>query len=68
VRGEPPGGALGGFVAERVLRGQLQTSLDRLRALCEQEARAAAAAEPPGGDPACWLHLPQSGPGGQDIG
>jgi hypothetical protein len=38
VRGELPGGALGNIVAERVLRAQLSTSLDRLRTLCEREA------------------------------
>jgi uncharacterized membrane protein len=58
VSGDVPGGALGGLVAERFLRSELAASLERLRRLCEQEARAAATAEPiEGGDPACWLHL-----------
>jgi hypothetical protein len=59
VSGEVPGGTIGGKLAERFLRSELTASLQRLRTLCEQEARAAAAqAEPPhGGDPACWLHL-----------
>jgi uncharacterized membrane protein len=58
VSGEVPGGAIGGKLAERFLRTELTASLQRLRTLCEQEARAAAQAEPPqGGDPACWLHL-----------
>jgi uncharacterized membrane protein len=37
VSGEPPGGKVGGLVAERVLRVQLAASLERLRALCEHE-------------------------------
>jgi uncharacterized protein YndB with AHSA1/START domain len=37
VRGEPPGGTLGGFVAELLLRNQLATSLQQLRVLCERE-------------------------------
>ena len=58
VSGEVPGGAIGGKVAERFLRTEITASLQRLRTLCEQEARRAAQAEPPqGGDPACWLHL-----------
>ena len=58
VNGEVPGGALGGKLAERYLRTELTASLARLRTLCEQEARTAAASEPSqGGDPACWLHL-----------
>jgi uncharacterized membrane protein len=60
VSGEVPGGAIGGKLAERFLRTELTASLQRLRTVCEQEARTAAAAEPPaGGDPACWLHLQQ---------
>jgi hypothetical protein len=58
VSGEVPGGAVGARLAERFLRSELTASLARLRALCAEEARAAAAAEPgQGGDPACWLHL-----------
>lgn len=58
VSGEVPGGGLGARLAESWLRKELTTSLERLRLLCEKEARAAAAAEPlDGGDPACWLHL-----------
>jgi len=59
VSGEVPGGKVGGFVAERILRTQLGESLRQLAALCEHEARRAATAEPQqeGGDPACWLHL-----------
>jgi uncharacterized membrane protein len=58
VSGEVPGGRIGGMLAERFLRTELTASLQRLRAICEQESRAAAEAEPPqGGDPACWLHL-----------
>jgi uncharacterized protein YndB with AHSA1/START domain len=38
LRGEPPGGALGGLVAERILRTQLTRSLQQLRTLCEREA------------------------------
>lgn len=63
VEGEVPGGALGGFVAERVLRADFLRSLERLRALCERTARDRAEAEPApaGGDPACWLdRLPAS--------
>jgi hypothetical protein len=59
VQGRVPGGTLGGFVAERLLRSELAESLDRLRRLCEREARRAAEAEPPtGGDPVCWADLP----------
>jgi hypothetical protein len=58
VEGDVPGGMLGGFVAERVLRADFERSLQQLRDLCEAEARQAAAAEPTqGGDPACWAHL-----------
>ena len=58
ISGDVPGGKLGGALAERFLRSELIASLQRLRDLCAQEARAAAAAEPAqGGDPACWLHL-----------
>ena len=58
IRGEVPGGALGRKLAERFLRSELAASLQRLRTLCEQQARTAAEAEPvQGGDPACWLHL-----------
>jgi uncharacterized membrane protein len=68
VSGEVPGGAIGGMLAERFLRSELAASLGRLRGLCEQQARAAAAAEPiEGGDPACWLHVqPGSGPNDSD--
>jgi uncharacterized membrane protein len=56
VSGEVPGGRLGGALAERFLRNELIASLERLRAVCVQEARTSAAAEPlEGGDPACWL-------------
>ncbi len=56
IEGDPPGGALGGLVARGVLRAELARSLERLRALCEERARNAAAGEPlEGGDPACWL-------------
>lgn len=37
VEGDPPGGALGALVAERVLRSDLARSLAQLRFLCEQE-------------------------------
>ena len=58
VEGEVPGGQIGGLIAERLLRRDLLLSLERLRQLCEAEARRAASAEPPqGGDPACWAHL-----------
>jgi hypothetical protein len=58
AEGVLPGGALGALVGERVLAGELQRSLERLRVLCEDEARRQAAAEPAmGGDPACWAHL-----------
>jgi uncharacterized protein YndB with AHSA1/START domain len=58
VSGEVPGGALGGTLAERFLRTELTASLQRLRTVCEQQARTAAQTEPvQGGDPACWLHL-----------
>lgn len=58
VSGEVPGGALGGMLAEGMLRKELTASLDRLAELAASEARAAAEAEPnAGGDPACWLHL-----------
>jgi hypothetical protein len=62
VRGDPPGGTLGGFVAERVLRGQLTTSLARLRALCEQEAFVPAAGGAAGGNapPTATEEGPQS--------
>jgi uncharacterized protein YndB with AHSA1/START domain len=61
VSGEVPGGRLGAIVAEGFLRSELTASLDRLRALAEREAQAAAQAEPlEGGDPACWLHLDES--------
>ena len=63
AEGEVPGGALGAMVGERVLVGELRKSLERLRVLCEEEARRQAAAEPAaGGDPACWSHLPESSP------
>ena len=62
VRGEVPGGRVGGMLAERFLRSELSASLERLRGVCERGARAAAAAEPAtGGDPACWLHLQADG-------
>jgi uncharacterized protein YndB with AHSA1/START domain len=61
LSGDVPGGAIGARLAERFLRTELVASMRRLRAICEQEARAAAASEPQGGDPACWLHL-QSDP------
>jgi uncharacterized protein YndB with AHSA1/START domain len=67
VSGEVPGGAIGSLLAERFLRSELSASLERLRTLCAGEARAATAAESPGGDPACWLHL-QPDPQRQDIG
>lgn len=35
VSGDVPGGALGSMVAERLLRTDLERSLQRLRALCE---------------------------------
>jgi uncharacterized protein YndB with AHSA1/START domain len=58
VSGEVPGGRLGAMLAEGFLRSELTASMDRLRALCEREAKAKAAEEPlQGGDPACWLHL-----------
>jgi uncharacterized membrane protein len=58
VSGDVPGGRLGGMLAERVLRKEFETSLERLKAVCEREASQRASAEPPqGGDPACWLHL-----------
>ena len=57
VSGEVPGGRLGAKLAEGFLRQQLAASLERLRGLCEREARAAAAGEPTSGDPACWLHV-----------
>jgi uncharacterized membrane protein len=57
VSGEVPGGRLGAKLAEGFLRQQLGASLERLRGLCEREARAAAAGEPISGDPACWLHV-----------
>jgi uncharacterized protein YndB with AHSA1/START domain len=61
VSGDVPGGRLGGILAEGFLRSELTRSLDRLRALCEREATAAASREPvEGGDPACWLHLEES--------
>jgi hypothetical protein len=61
ISGEVPGGMLGARLAEGFLRKELTASLDRLRALAEYEASAAAAAEPlEGGDPACWLHLDES--------
>jgi Polyketide cyclase / dehydrase and lipid transport len=42
VEGEVPGGKLGGFVVERLLRADFYRSLDQLQALCEAEARRAA--------------------------
>lgn len=57
ISGELPGGKLGELVGERFLRSELAASLDRLRGLCEREARVAASGEPVQGDPACWLHL-----------
>lgn len=58
VSGDVPGGRVGGFVAERLLRAQLADSLRQLAAVCEGEARQAAAREAlAGGDPACWRHL-----------
>ena len=59
VSGELPGGKLGELLGERLLRSELHASLDRLRGLCEREARAAASGEPVEGDPACWLQLPE---------
>jgi hypothetical protein len=38
VTGEVPGGLVGGFIAERMLRSELGASLQRLRMLCEREA------------------------------
>jgi hypothetical protein len=46
VEGEVPGGKVGGFLAERLLRTDFFRSLDQLRALCEAEARRAAAEGP----------------------
>jgi hypothetical protein len=40
VSGEVPGGRLGSMLAESFLRGELQASLERLRALAERETRA----------------------------
>ena len=62
VSGEVPGGRLGNKLAEGFLRTQLTASLERLRSLCEHEARQEAASEaaPQGGDPACWLHLTET--------
>ncbi len=63
VSGDPPGGKLGAFLAEGMLRAEFQRSLERLRALCQAEAQRAAASEPiEGGDAACWLgELPEAG-------
>jgi uncharacterized membrane protein len=61
VTGEVPGGRLGAVLAEGFLRAELAKSMERLKAICEREARSAAANEPAaGGDPACWLHLEES--------
>jgi hypothetical protein len=69
VSGEVPGGVLGARLAEGFLRRELGASLDRLGAIGEREARAAAAAEPlEGGDPACWLHLEQARESATDRG
>lgn len=45
IEGELPGGRLAELVAEPLLRSDFQQSLERLRALCEAEAAAAAAAQ-----------------------
>jgi hypothetical protein len=47
VEGEVPGGKMGGFVAERLLRADFLRSLEQLRALCEAEAQRTVAQEPP---------------------
>lgn len=59
VRGDVPGGRLGGLVAERLLRAQLSASLNKLGRLCERESAEGAAqrSSHEGGDPACWAHL-----------
>lgn len=68
VSGDLPGGRAGAFVAERILRSQLTDALRQLAAVCEAEARHAAARDPSGGgDPACWLHL-QPAPADDIVG
>lgn len=61
VTGDVPGGMLGARLAEGFLRAELTNSLQRLKLVAEREAIEAAAREPLGGDPACWLHVDETG-------
>ncbi len=56
LEGELPGGRLAEKLAQPILTADFERSLERLRALCEGEAKSQASKEPlEGSDPACWL-------------